>query len=216
MSMFHKSAHRILRNGARSSAPIHHLTGISKENFQSPTPDPPGHLQLPKGEFTPHMHQPSKIQKALKKCRQCPPCSHPTAPLRFHPLLSHICEACKLIFKPIVVASEEQVLLPEPKANHSWHFSPEELFVKYFASCLSLKHTSGEKFPLAFDEYVAPHRCDHRRFSTPKKRAEPTSPAGEQEHISTNFFMDVISINTGQPFSLKQHSQGQKTFTADL
>lgn len=131
------------------------------------------------------MHQSSKIQKALYKCRQCPACSHPHHPSGS--ISSYHTSVKPVSFLIHSVASEEPVLLPEPKANHSWHLSPEELFVKYFASCLSLKHTSGEKFPLALDEYVAPHRCDHWRFSTPKKRAEPTSPAGEHEHISTNF-----------------------------
>lgn len=123
MSTLHRSAPRILWDGARPSAVIYYLAGISKENRVSklPTRQPLPHLthldvfsyqkeaiKILRDDCLLHtyINHLRFTKKALKKCRRCH--SHPTSPLTFHSLLSHIRETWKTIFLPIVMASEEQ------------------------------------------------------------------------------------------------------------
>lgn len=199
ISVFHKSVHRLLWDGARSSAVTHQLAGISKENTASKLPigSPLAHphlihldvlsYQKEAVEFLENdcflhtrINQLRFTKKALKKCRRCPPLITSQVPF---PLVTHP-ETWKKIFLPIVMASEEQeycyqIWRPKPQLASL----PKRTTCKILrVACVSLKDASGEKPPPAFVE-------NHSQLlsltgvitkdSTPEEMAEPTSSAGE-------------------------------------
>lgn len=197
-----KNAHKTLRDCARPSATISHLTDISKENRDSklPTRQPlphPTHLHVSRYQkeagkllrdhclFHVRINQLRFTKKGTQEMQVSPhaPASIPSCHLSV--------EAWRQFF------THSHALWKVIRSKHKPQlaFFHKEVFVKDFESCLC---KSGAHFcrevptgiwwkPFAT---LVPHRSDHQRFYTPKEIIKPIRSAGEyflRNNSSTNF-----------------------------